>query len=192
MQRAAFGGERVRDTVAQLPSLAGRDRHRLAAGRRRAPVAEAGDDDTRDWYRGRPAARPGAAARRACPLAPAADRAAPHRQAPGPEADGSGAPGAARRPCPRLAAGPAARRAGYAAALAPRRAPRVLDVEVTPGAGPPAAPGGDCPPIRRLAAGNPLWGTERIRGERATLGLHVAKRTVQTSLRGSRARWPRG
>jgi putative transposase len=33
--------------------------------------------------------------------------------------------------------------------------------------------------IRRMAAENRLWGAERIRGELLTLGIHVAKRTVQ-------------
>lgn len=36
--------------------------------------------------------------------------------------------------------------------------------------------------IRRMAGENPLWGAERIRGEREQLGLRVAKRTIQTDL----------
>jgi putative transposase len=46
--------------------------------------------------------------------------------------------------------------------------------------------------IRQMATDNPLWGAERIRGELAKLGLHVAKRTIQAHLRGSRAPRPRG
>ena len=37
--------------------------------------------------------------------------------------------------------------------------------------------------IRRMAAENPLWGAERIRGELGKLGIRVAKRTIQTYLR---------
>lgn len=33
--------------------------------------------------------------------------------------------------------------------------------------------------IQRMARENPLWGTERIRGELLKLGIHVAKRTIQ-------------
>ncbi len=46
--------------------------------------------------------------------------------------------------------------------------------------------------IRRMAADNPRWGAERIRGELGKLGIAVAKRTIQTSLRGHRAPRPRG
>ncbi len=46
--------------------------------------------------------------------------------------------------------------------------------------------------IRRMATDNPLWGAERIRGELVKLGLRVAKRTIQTYLRGRRAPRPRG
>jgi putative transposase len=46
--------------------------------------------------------------------------------------------------------------------------------------------------IRRLAADNPRWGAERIRGALGKLGLRVAKRTIQTSLRGATAPRPRG
>ena len=46
--------------------------------------------------------------------------------------------------------------------------------------------------IRRLAAENPLWGAERIRGELGKLGIRVAKRTVQAYLRGARPPQPRG
>ena len=43
-----------------------------------------------------------------------------------------------------------------------------------------------------MAADNPLWGAERIRGELAKLGLRVAKRTIQAYLRGRRGMRPRG
>ena len=46
--------------------------------------------------------------------------------------------------------------------------------------------------IRRLAAENPLWGAERIRGELLKLGIRVAKRTIQTYLRGAIAPRPQG
>jgi putative transposase len=46
--------------------------------------------------------------------------------------------------------------------------------------------------IRRLAGENPLWGAERIRGELGKLGIRVAKRTIQTYLRGARPPRPRG
>ena len=39
--------------------------------------------------------------------------------------------------------------------------------------------------IRRMAMDNPLWGTERIRGELLKLGIRVAKSTVQRYLRGA-------
>src|SRR6266480_2905786 len=68
---------------------------------------------------------------------------APRRQAPGHDADRSRALGAARRPRARLAPGPARRPARHPAALASRRALRILAVEVATGAGAPAAPGGD-------------------------------------------------
>jgi putative transposase len=37
-----------------------------------------------------------------------------------------------------------------------------------------------------MAADNPLWGAERIRGELLTLNIPVSKRTVQKSMRGRR------
>ena len=39
--------------------------------------------------------------------------------------------------------------------------------------------------IRQMAAENPLWGVERVRGELGKLGIRVAKRTIQTYLRGT-------
>ena len=33
--------------------------------------------------------------------------------------------------------------------------------------------------IREMAAANPRWGAERLRGELLKLGIHVSKRTVQ-------------
>jgi len=58
-----------------------------------------------------------------------------------------------------------------------------------PGPGRPPLPAETVALIRRLAADNPLWGTERIRGELRKLGIRVAKRTVQTYL--PRQRTPR-
>jgi len=46
--------------------------------------------------------------------------------------------------------------------------------------------------IRQIAAKNPLWGAERIRGELGKLGIPVAKRTIQTYLRGTPPPRPRG
>jgi hypothetical protein len=46
--------------------------------------------------------------------------------------------------------------------------------------------------IRQMAADNPLWGAERIRGELGKLGIRVAKRTIQGYVRGTRAPRPRG
>jgi len=45
--------------------------------------------------------------------------------------------------------------------------------------------------IQRMAADNPLWGAERIRGELGKLGLRVAKRTIQKYVRGAAAPRPR-
>jgi len=61
-----------------------------------------------------------------------------------------------------------------------------------PGPGRPPPPAETVARIRRMADENPLWGTERIRGERQKLGLRVAKRTLQTYLPTSRAPRPRG
>jgi len=61
-----------------------------------------------------------------------------------------------------------------------------------PGPGRPPLPAETIALIRRLAADNPLWGAERIRGELGRLGLRVAKRTIQTYLPTSRAPRPRG
>ena len=46
--------------------------------------------------------------------------------------------------------------------------------------------------IQEMAAANPFWGAERIRGELLKLGIHVAKRTIQRYLRGARRPRPRG
>ncbi len=43
-----------------------------------------------------------------------------------------------------------------------------------------------------MAADNPRWGAERIRGELGTLGIRVAKRTIQTYRRGPCRQSPRG
>ncbi|CAA9546964.1 MAG: Mobile element protein [uncultured Thermomicrobiales bacterium] len=61
-----------------------------------------------------------------------------------------------------------------------------------PGPGRPPLPAETVALIRRIAADNPLWGAERIRGELGKLGLRVAKRTIQTYLRGKQAPRPRG
>lgn len=90
----------------------------------------------------------GAAPRRERLATSAAAGAAPQRRAPGGDAGGPGAPGPARRTCPRLAAGGAPRPARDAAALAPRRVPRRPPREAATVA-----------LIRRLAAENPLGGT---------------------------------
>jgi hypothetical protein len=41
--------------------------------------------------------------------------------------------------------------------------------------------------IRQMAASNPRWGAERIRGELLKLGIRVAKRTVQKYMRRPKA-----
>ena len=46
--------------------------------------------------------------------------------------------------------------------------------------------------IRQVAAEHPLWGAERIRGELGKLGIRVAKRTIQTDVRGATSPRPRG
>ncbi len=61
-----------------------------------------------------------------------------------------------------------------------------------PGPGRPTLPAETVALIRRLAADNPLWGAERIRGELGKLGIRVAKRTIQTSLRGAHPPRPHG
>src|SRR3954469_6397030 len=61
-----------------------------------------------------------------------------------------------------------------------------------PAPGPPPLPDETIALIRRLAAENPLWGAERIRGELGKLGIGVAKRTIQTYLPSTRAPRPRG
>jgi len=61
-----------------------------------------------------------------------------------------------------------------------------------PGPGRPPLPDETVALIRRLAAEKRLWGTERIRGELGKRGLRVAKRTIQTYLRGAAAPRPRG
>jgi len=61
-----------------------------------------------------------------------------------------------------------------------------------PGPGRPPLAAETVAQIRRLAVENPLWGAERIRGELLKLGIRVAKRTIQTYLRGAIAPRPRG
>lgn len=61
-----------------------------------------------------------------------------------------------------------------------------------PGPGRPPLPAATVALIQRLAGENPLWGAERIRGGLQKLGVRVAKRTIQTSLRGHRTPRPQG
>ena len=61
-----------------------------------------------------------------------------------------------------------------------------------PGPGRPPLPAETVGLIRRMADENPLWGIERIRGELLKLGIRVAKRSIQTYLRGRRAPRPPG
>jgi hypothetical protein len=61
-----------------------------------------------------------------------------------------------------------------------------------PGPGRPRLPAETIALIRAMAADNPLWGAERIRGELGTLGVVVAKRTIQTYLPNTRAPRPHG
>ncbi len=61
-----------------------------------------------------------------------------------------------------------------------------------PGPGRPPLPGETVALIRKMAAENPLWGAERIRGELQKLGLRVAKRTIQQYVRSGRSPRPAG
>jgi len=61
-----------------------------------------------------------------------------------------------------------------------------------PGPGRPPLPPASVALVRQLAADNPRWGAERIRGEPGKRGVRVAQRTIQTSRRGHRAPRPRG
>ena len=61
-----------------------------------------------------------------------------------------------------------------------------------PGPGRPPLPAETVVLIREMAAANPLWGAERIRGELLKLGLRVAKRTIQTYRRDTHTPHPRG
>ncbi len=61
-----------------------------------------------------------------------------------------------------------------------------------PGPGRPPLPVETVALIRRLAADNPRWGAERIRGELGKLGRRVAKRTIQTYGRSAAPPRPRG
>jgi transposase InsO family protein len=61
-----------------------------------------------------------------------------------------------------------------------------------PRAGRPPLPESTIALIREMAAANPLWGAERIRGELLKLGISVAKRSIQMYLRGTRRPRPRG
>ncbi len=61
-----------------------------------------------------------------------------------------------------------------------------------PGPGRSPLPAETAALIRRMAADNPLWGAERIRGELGKLGVRVAKRTIQRYLRGAGTPRPSG
>jgi len=61
-----------------------------------------------------------------------------------------------------------------------------------PGPGRPPLAAATVALIRRMAAENPLWGAERLRGALGKLGVRVAKRTIQTSLRCAGTPRPRG
>ncbi len=61
-----------------------------------------------------------------------------------------------------------------------------------PGPGRPPLAAATIVLIRRMAAENPLWGAERIRDELGKVGIGVAKRTIQTYLRGHRTLGPQG
>jgi len=126
-----------------MPPPADQARRRHPARRLQVPLGAARGGDARGGDRGRLATEPVATARRECLPPPATAGAPAGCQAPRPDGGGSGTPGAARRPRPRMATGAAARPTRDAAALAPRRVPRALATQVTPGAGPPAARSGD-------------------------------------------------
>jgi len=61
-----------------------------------------------------------------------------------------------------------------------------------PGPGRPPLPAETVALIRRMAGENPRRGAERSRGALGKLGLRVAKRTIQGSLRGAASPQPRG
>jgi len=61
-----------------------------------------------------------------------------------------------------------------------------------PGLGRPSLSAETVALIQRLAAENPRWGAERIRGALRKRGIRVAKRTSQTSLPGPGTPRPRG
>ncbi len=61
-----------------------------------------------------------------------------------------------------------------------------------PGPGRPPLPAATVALLRRMAGENPRWGAARIRGALGKLGLRVAKRTIQGSLRGAASPQPRG
>jgi putative transposase len=61
-----------------------------------------------------------------------------------------------------------------------------------PKPGRPSLPEATIALIQDMAANNPLWGAERIRGELLKLDIHVAKRTIQKYVRSDRRPRPRG
>jgi hypothetical protein len=56
--------------------------------------------------------------------------------------------------------------------------------------GPPARPGGGPGPDRAHGRDNPLWGSERIRGELLKLGLAVSNRSIRRYRRRAPGRPP--
>ena len=62
---------------------------------------------------------------------------------------------------------------------------RALWRKSRPGPGRPPLAAETVALIRQMAAKNPRWGVERVRGELGKLGIRVAKRTIPTYLRGT-------
>ncbi len=102
-----------------------------------------------------------------------------------PHARRPGTAGAAGRPRAHLAACPAPRPAGHAAALLFRWYWRRRSQATPPAHRPPLAPE-TIALIRDIAAANRLWGAGRIRGELLKLGIRVAKSTIQQYIRQAR------
>ena len=73
---------------------------------------------------------------------------------------------------------------GHGPAVAPRGLSPLLALALEAPAGRKLS--SHAPLIREMAALNPRWGAERIRGELLKLGIHLSKRTVPRSIRGSR------
>ena len=178
--------------IGRFPRAAYQVRRRCAPSSHRPRLGGADGDDARHGYGGRPAAQPRAAPRRECAPASASGCAPPRRQAPGHHAHGPRAPGAARRPRPCLAAGllvvqPDTLLRWYRAGFR-----TFWRWKSRPGPGRPPLAAETVALIRQMAAENPLWGAERIRGELGKLGIGVTRRTIQTYLRRTRGPRPTG